>query len=180
MIRRQDRVRGRAPSTKRRRRTAGADRHEQLTLAVLKQFRLIFGSVRHHFRQVEEQCGISGSQLWVLREVGEAPGIGVSALARKLSIHQSTCSQLVESLVARGYLSKARSGEDQRRVGLALTRAANKVLASAPGPAEGLLPTALAGLSNQSLVDLSGHLDRLIAELEVQDRRHAHRPLADL
>lgn len=155
-------------------------RHEQLAVDVLKQFRLIFGSVRHHFRQVEEQCGISGSQLWVLREVRETPAIGVSALARRLSIHQSTCSQLVESLVARGYLSKLRSGEDQRRVGLSLTKGATKVLAAAPGPAEGVLPMALAELTSQSLLTLSAHLDKLIAQLQVQDKRHAHRPLADL
>jgi MarR family transcriptional regulator, organic hydroperoxide resistance regulator len=165
---------------KKRATPAAVDRHEQLSLNVLKQFRLIFGSVRHHFRQVEEQCGISGSQLWVLREVVEAPGIGISALARKLSIHQSTCSQLVESLVKHGYLIKLRSGEDQRRVGLNLTKAAAKVLASAPGPAEGLLPTALSGMSNQSLLTLSAHLDKLVAALQVQDKRHAHRPLADL
>lgn len=161
-------------------RSSGSGRHEQLTLAVLKQFRLIFGSVRQHFRQVEQTCGISGSQLWVLREVSEEPGIGVSALAGKLSIHQSTCSQLVEALVTRGYLSKLRLGEDQRRVGLTLTKAAIKLLAGAPRPAEGLLPTALSELSNQSLLTLSAHLDKLVAELRVQDKGHAHRPLADL
>jgi len=160
--------------------SSGKDRHVQLTLGVLKQFRLIFGSVRQHFRQVEETCGVSGSQLWVLREVGAAPGIGVSVLAGKLSIHQSTCSQLVESLVTRGLVNKARLGDDQRRVGLTLTKAGTKILASAPGPAEGLLPTALAELSNQSLVTLSAHLDELIAELRPKDQLHAGRPLADL
>ena len=93
-------------------------RHKQLTLDVLKQFRLIYGSVRHHFRQVEETCGVSGSQIWMLHELHSAPGIGVSDLAHRLSIHQTTCSQLVEKLVARGYVEKTRSEEDQRRVGL--------------------------------------------------------------
>lgn len=165
---------------KKRAKGAQADRHEQLTLAVLKQFRLIFGSVRQHFRQVEEQCGISGSQLWVLREVHDSPGIGISALAGKLSIHQSTCSQLVEALVDQGLLAKQRSRTDQRRVGLTLTKSARTVLVSAPGPAEGLLPTALGELSGQSLLTLNAHLDKLIGELQVRDARLAHRPLADL
>lgn len=97
-------------------------RHERLTLEVLKQFRLILGSVRYHFRRIEETCGISGSQLWVIREVSAAPGIGVSALTQKLSIHQSTCSQPVETLVGRGFLTKVRLGNDQRRVGLTLKK----------------------------------------------------------
>jgi len=149
-------------------------RHEQLTLDVVRQFRLIFGSVRHHFRNVEESCGISGSQLWVIREVSAAPGVGVSALAIKLSLHQSTCSQLVEGLVARGLLKKLRLGEDQRRVGLTLTPRAAKVLAQAPGATEGILPTALSELSNQALLTLSAQLKRLIAELRTQNGNRAH------
>lgn len=161
-------------------RSSQSGRHQQVTLTVLKQFRLIFGSVRHHFRQVEERCGISGSQLWVIREVHDEPGIGVSALATKLSIHQSTCSQLVDALAVRGLLTKVRLGDDQRRVGLTLTSMAKKILAKAPGPAEGLLPMALSELSTSSLLTLSAHLDKVIAELSVKDKGHAERPLADL
>jgi len=155
-------------------------RHEQLAVEVLRQFRLIYGSVRQHFRDVEETCGISGSQLWIVREIQDLPGIGVSALAVKLSIHQSTCSQLVEALVARGYVTKARYAYDQRRVGLNLTKAALKALENTPGPAEGVLPKALSGLSNPSLTVLSSHLDKLIAELRLRDKRYATKPLADL
>ncbi len=88
-----------------------------LQMQVLRQFRLIYGSVKQHFREVEERCGISGSQVWLLREVATAPGTGVSRLAERLSIHQSTCSLLVEKLVGAGLIAKTRSAEDQRRVG---------------------------------------------------------------
>ncbi len=163
-----------------KRQTVSHTRHERLALGVLKQFRLIYGSVRQHFRDVEETCGISGSQLWIIREINDAPGIGVSALAAKLSIHQSTCSQLVEALVAHGYVIKARLTEDQRRVGLTLTKAATKALSTAPGPAEGILPKALSELPNTSLISLNSHLEKVIAELRVQDERLANKPLADL
>jgi DNA-binding MarR family transcriptional regulator len=155
-------------------------RHKQLTLDVLKQFRLIYGSVRHHFRQVEETCGVSGSQLWLLHEVQSAPGIGVSDLAHRLSIHQTTCSQLVEKLVVHGYVEKTRSEQDQRRVGLTVTRSAAKVLKDAPGPAEGLIPEALMGLSESTLESLSTNLGKLIRGLHVQDEQAAERPLSDL
>lgn len=155
-------------------------RHKQLTLDVLKQFRLIYGSVRHHFRQVEETCGVSGSQLWLLHEVQSAPRIGVSDLAHRLSIHQTTCSQLVEKLVAHGYVEKTRSEQDQRRVGLTVTRSAAKVLKDAPGPAEGLIPEALMGLSESTLESLSTNLGKLIRGLHVQDEQAAERPLSDL
>jgi DNA-binding MarR family transcriptional regulator len=155
-------------------------RNKQLTLGVLKQFRLIYGSVRQHFRQIEEKCGISGSQLWMLHEMQDAPGIGVSELALRLSIHQTTCSQLVEKLVARGYVVKTRSEEDQRRVGLAVTKRAAKVLTDAPGPAEGLIPEALLGLSEATLQSLATNLGQLIDGLHLQDEQAAERPLAEL
>jgi len=162
------------------RRSVGDRHHKILALEVLKQFRLIYGSVRQQFRQIEEACGVSGSQLWVMHEVSQAPGIGVSDLAQRLSIHQTTCSQLVEKLVAHGYVVKTRSTEDQRRVGLTLTKSAAKVLKDAPGPAEGLLPQALMGLSAATLYSLTTHLGKLIAELSLPDEKAAEKPLADL
>ena len=72
--------------------------HTTLAKQALKQFRIIFGAVRHHFRDIESTCGISGSQLWLLHEIASHPELGISRLAENLSIHQSTCSLLVEKL----------------------------------------------------------------------------------
>lgn len=155
-------------------------RKEQLPLHVLKKFRLIFGSVRRHFKQIESSCGISGSQLWILQEVVRSPGVGVSELANRLSIHQSTCSQLVEKLVRQELLVKQRSSEDQRRVGLMPTAAAKKTLSKAPGPVEGLLPEALNAMTTASLSQLDSALDELILQLHIGDAGDADRPLADL
>lgn len=151
-----------------------------LTLAVLKQFRLIYGSVRQHFREVEQLCGISGAKVWLLHEISGTPGIGVSELARRLSIHQSTCSQLVDKLEARGLVTKQRLPSDQRRVGLHVTDTAADLLRRIPGPAEGLLPDALQGLSEDSLHVLHDHLAQLIDQLARLDEPSADKPLADL
>lgn len=52
------------------------------TIEALQNFRIIFRSVRRHFHEVEERCGISGSQLWALSVVVQSPGIRVKDLAR--------------------------------------------------------------------------------------------------
>lgn len=152
----------------------------QLSVQVLKKFRIIFGSVRQHFREVEEACGVTGSQLWILQEVAKTPDIGVSELAERLSIHQSTCSQLIEKLVTRGLVIKERSKEDQRRVGLCLTEEASRILKKAPGPAEGILPEALQGLSESELLALDKSLIEVIGQLRTKDDRLADKPLSDL
>lgn len=151
-----------------------------LSVAVLKSFRIIYGSVRQHFRQVQRACGISGSQVWILHELLRDREIGVSELAVKLAIHQSTCSLHVEKLVRLGYLTKTRLKADQRRVALAVTAKGRKVIASAPGPAEGVLPEAIAELSPAALRGLLRGLRQIIAALDITDEAAADKPLADL
>lgn len=151
-----------------------------LVLDVLQQFRLIYGSMRQYFRLVEARCGVSGSAMWVLQEVQRQPGIGIGELARRLGIHQSTCSLLVDKLVARAYLGKTRQASDQRRVGLMLATAGETALAALPGPAEGLLPQALSALPEVALKTLNINLDALIRQLPARDEPSATTPLADL
>ena len=152
----------------------------QLSLQALKKFRIIYGSVRQHFREVEQTCGVTGSQLWILQEVARTPGMGISELADRLSIHQSTGSQLVEKLVVRGLINKVRSKEDQRRVGLRVTEEAAKLLKNAPGPAEGVLPEALQALPESALLALDNALMEVIGQLHIRDDKLANRPLSDL
>ena len=152
----------------------------QLSLQALKKFRIIYGSVRQHFREVEQTCGVTGSQLWILQEVDKTPGMGISELADRLSIHQSTGSQLVEKLVVRGLINKVRSKEDQRRVGLRVTEEAAKLLKNAPGPAEGVLPEALQALPESALLALDNALLGVIGQLRIRDDKLANRPLSDL
>lgn len=152
----------------------------QLSIQVLKKFRVIYGSVRQQFRDVEQSCGVTGSQLWILQEVARTPDIGVSELAERLSIHQSTCSILVEKLVTRGLAIKERGKEDQRRVGLCVTEDALQTLKKAPGPAEGILPEALQSLSESALHSLDVALAELVEQLQARDDRLADKPLSDL
>ena len=153
---------------------------KQLSLHVLKKFRIIYGSVRQHFREVEQSCGVTGSQLWIMQEVANTPGIGVSDLAEKLSIHQSTCSQLVEKLASRKLVIKERNDRDQRRVGLHLTNEAAKLIMRAPSPAQGVLPEALWALSAETMQTLDASLEKVVEQLQIRDDKLAEKPLSDL
>jgi MarR family transcriptional regulator, organic hydroperoxide resistance regulator len=152
----------------------------ELTMDVLQQFRVIYGSMRHYFREVEERCGLSGSQMWVLQEVQKTPELGVTELAHRMGIHQSTCSLLVEKLVTQGCLIKRRPHEDQRRVGLCLTPDGLKAIKALPGPAEGILPEALAAIPDVVLKTLNINLSELIRYLPGHDDAFAQTPLADM
>lgn len=151
-----------------------------LSFQVLKKFRQIYGSVRQHFHEVEQSCGVSGSQLWILQEVANTPGVGVSELSGRLSIHQSTCSQLVEKLVTRNLIIKERGKDDQRRVGLCVTEITEELLRNAPGPTEGVLPEALMALPEGVLNELNASLAAVISQLQIRDDKYADKHLADM
>ncbi|RIX46090.1 MAG: MarR family transcriptional regulator [Rhodocyclales bacterium GT-UBC] len=153
---------------------------QELQLDVLQQFRVIYGSMRHYFRELEQRCGLPGSQTWVLQEVTRTPEIGVGELARRMGIHQSTCSSLVEKLVGRGLLSKQKHSVDQRRVGLCVTAAGRDVMQRLPGPADGVLPQALASMPLVSLKTLKINLDELLLFIPGEQDGFATTPLAEM
>lgn len=148
-------------------------------MEVLQQFRVIYGTLRQHFREVEERCGLTGSQMWILQEVQRTPGLGVTELATRMGIHQSTCSQLVDKLVSLGCLTKNRLHEDQRRVGLGLSDSGIAAISALPGPAQGILPAALAGLPEVAIKTLHVNLSELIRHLPGKEEAFAWTPLSE-
>lgn len=136
--------------------------------------------MRQHFREIEQTCGVTGSQLWIMQEISATAGIGISELAEKLAIHQSTCSLLVDKLVVRKLVIKERNKLDRRRVGLRLTIDAIKLLKKSPGPAEGILPEALRALPAGTIRSLDSSLAKVIEQLEIKDEKLTERPLSEL
>jgi DNA-binding MarR family transcriptional regulator len=146
---------------------------------VLRQFRIVFNSVKTHFRRVEREAGLGGAQLWALSVIAQSPGIGVTELARSLDIHQSTASNLVRTLTARGLVSAARDGFDRRGVALRALPTADALLQNAPLPFAGVLPDALSSLDAATLERLEADLASLIALLAA-DEASGQVPLAQL
>jgi DNA-binding MarR family transcriptional regulator len=155
------------------------DALDQPAARVLRRFRLVFNAVKTHFQQVEKKAGVGGAQIWALSVVRAQPGIGVSALAQAMDIHQTTASNLVKALVGAELLVAEKNGADRRTVQLRVLPAGTRVLRKAPGAFAGVLPDALARLDAQTLVRLDRDLSALIRELGVDDKA-AGIPLAQL
>ncbi len=147
--------------------------------AVLRQFRMVFGAVRSHFKQIEKLVGLGGAQVWALSVVQKHPGLSLGELARRLDVHQSTASNLVKGLVGKGLVQMEKDALDKRQLHLQVTEQALRLLAQVPGPVEGLLPHALARLPESSLNKLQRELSELIKVLKV-DESAATIPLAEL
>lgn len=148
---------------------------------VLRQFRVVFGAVRQHFHQVEKQTGVGGAMVAALGYVQAQPGLRVSGLAVAMDVHQSTASNLVKQLVQRQLITVVKAEDDRRSVCLHLAPAGQNVLAKVSGPREGVLPRALAELSEETLEQLEHGLAELLQQLTLSDDgQTARTPLADL
>jgi len=148
---------------------------------VLRQFRIVFNTVRSHFQQIERQSGLGGAQLWTLSILAQRPGIGIGELADAMDVHQSTASNLVRVLVRKGLAVSNRDVDDRRAVNLTVSEAGRAILAVAPGPFAGVLPDALARLDEQTLAQLTAGLSVLIDRLNVEEvDTAAQTPLASM
>lgn len=143
----------------------GADSDDERVptfLKVLRQFRELFRVSQQHFQRVEAKCGVSGAQLWALCEIGERPGMTVSEIARALSIHLSTASNLLDKLESRKLIRRDRGAADQRVVHVFITREGEKIVKRAPSPAEGVIPDALQKLPDRALLRLHSDLSKVL------------------
>lgn len=146
---------------------------------VLRQFRLVFNTVKTHFQQMEKRAGLGGVQVWALSVVRDRPGIGVNDLARALDVRQPTASNLVKALAEQDMIEARKDERDGRAVKLHLRPAGARVLRRAPGPFTGVLPEALATLDPATLERLEQDLTVLIKVLGA-DERGANIPLSQM
>jgi DNA-binding MarR family transcriptional regulator len=153
------------------------DPRRVLFQTVLKNLRIIFRSVQTYSRWVEKESGVSAAQLWMLWELYNEPGLTVSRLANVLSIHQSTCSNMLDKLQQKGLICRDRNSSDQRVVRLFLTESGAALLKKAPRPAQGALADVLLRLPDNALADLDSGLVQLVAALQVKDKEAGMIPI---
>lgn len=151
----------------------------ELVRAVLKNFRVVFRSVQKHSTGVEARCGVSGAQLWAMWELLIAPGMRVTELARAMSVHLSTVSNLLDKLETRGLIRRERAGPDQRVVKLYLTTEGLDVVNRAPRPAQGVLTDTLNRMPDDMLSELQRCLVHLVTLIGLKDDGAALQPLSD-
>lgn len=143
----------------------------------LKKLRIVIRAAQRHSAWIEKQSGVTGAQLWVMQELHETPGLRVGEIAEKLAIHQTTASNLLDALVKKGLVLKARDTVDQRVVKLALSEHGKILIRKAPTPARGLLPEALRQLTQDSLMDLNRGLRALLDVIDQVDESNGLQPL---
>jgi DNA-binding MarR family transcriptional regulator len=153
------------------------DERTRQVQVITQRLRIVFRTIQAHAKTVETECGLSSAKLWMLNEIAAEPGLKVSKLAAALSIHPSTCSNMLSKLEERGLINRDRSKQDQRTVYLFVTEQGKKLLENAPRPRQGKLANALHSLSESQLARLEVGLEDLIKVLQHHDEDAGFLPI---
>lgn len=103
---------------------------------ILDAVRRLVRMLRVSDRSAQSRLGISGAQLFVLRELGKTPGLSLNELAARTRTDQSSVSVVVGRLFDAGLLTRERDDRDARRLILNLTSEGRALMARAPSTAQ--------------------------------------------
>jgi DNA-binding MarR family transcriptional regulator len=119
-------------------------------------------------RDAEKLAGLSGAQLFVLRNLGTAT-LSVNELAERTHTDQSSVSVVVEKLVRRCLIDRSRSAGDLRRAQLQMTDKGRKVLHSSPAAAQERMIAGLKRLLPKERKMLAQLLVELIHNMGIEE-----------
>lgn len=133
--------------------------------AVADRLRPVLLQLNRHLRREARLAGITAGQVSLLVLIRKSPGIGVRDLAEREAMSAPAMSGYVDRLEAAGLVTRTRSTDDRRRVGLEVTKQGEKVLRAVKRRRTEWLRERLAGLSEEELeaIDAAiGPLERIL------------------
>jgi DNA-binding MarR family transcriptional regulator len=116
------------------------------SIRAMEALRRIVRALSSSSREASSSGGLSGAQLFVLRQVGARPGLSVGQLAASTLSRQSTVSEVVSRLAERGLVARETSAADARQTELSLTARGRRAIAKFGGTAQERLAAGLASM----------------------------------
>ena len=113
--------------------------------------------------------GIPSAQLFVLRQLRHKPAASVGDICRATFTSQSSVSEVVARLEAKGLLRSGRATDDNRRVELSLTEAGRRLVEKAPPPFQETLASALQRLSRDEQQALARGMTAWLQEAGIHE-----------
>jgi DNA-binding MarR family transcriptional regulator len=134
----------------------------------VQSLRRIFKAIQDYSQEVSNSFGITGPQLWALKMVSQHPGLALGDLSKKMYLHPSTVTGVIDRLESKGHVVRDRDSADRRVVKVNLTPAGQDLAAKAPNPIQGNMIYGLMKLSENELNTIYESVRKLaeIAEAE--------------
>jgi DNA-binding MarR family transcriptional regulator len=116
---------------------------------------------------VERDLGVSGAQLFVLRELAAEPGASIRRLSERTLTDPSSVSAVVARLVEAGLVTRTRAREDARRSVLDVSRRGTSLLARAPEPYQARMIAGLREMPAARLRQFRSVLSEIVSSVDI-------------
>lgn len=138
-------------------------------LEIMQSLRRIFKAIQDYSHEVTDKFGITGPQLWALKTISQNENLSLSDLSRRMYLHPSTMTGLMDRLEKRGYVKRNRDQVDRRVIYLQLTAEGKKLVKRAPNPVQGRMIYGLRNMKKGELSLIYDSVKKLVEIMEAQN-----------
>jgi DNA-binding MarR family transcriptional regulator len=136
---------------------------------IMQSLRRIFKAIQDYSHEVSIRFGITGPQLWTLKTMSQDRNLSLSELSKRMYLHPSTITGVIDRLEKRGYVSRDRDREDRRVIKVQLTPKGKRLAKRAPNPVQGKMIYGLRNLGNRRLHAIYNSIRELVEIMEAQN-----------
>jgi MarR family transcriptional regulator, organic hydroperoxide resistance regulator len=143
-------------------------RNEAISETV-QSLRRIFKAIHDYSQEVSQEYGITGPQLWALKTISENGSLSLGELTKKMYLHPSTVTGVVDRLETKGYVFRDRGQKDRRVVKVQLTAGGMELTKKAPNPVQGKMIHGLRKLKQRELRVIHKSVEKLVEIVEAKN-----------
>ena len=136
---------------------------------IMQSLRRIFKAIQDYSQEVSQKFGITGPQLWTLKTLSANGSLPLGELSKRMYLHPSTITGVVDRLEMKGYVVRDRGHEDRRVVWVQLTSRGKKIASRAPNPIQGKMIYGLRKLKREDLNDIYHSVEKLVQMVEARN-----------
>lgn len=139
---------------------------DEAVAETMESLRRILKSLQDYSQSVLSHFGVTSPQLWVLKTLAQDGDLTLGDLSKRMSVHPSTITRVVDRLEKKGYVIRIRNQRDRRLVKVQLTPKGVELAKRAPNPMQGKMIYGLRRLKKEELYSIYKAMARLVAIME--------------
>ena len=136
---------------------------------IMQSLRRIFKAIQDYSQEVSQKFGITGPQLWALKTISTSGSLPLGQLSKRMYLHPSTITGVVDRLEKKGYVARDRVLKDRRIVMVKLTPKGKSTVSKAPNPIQGKMVYGLNKLKQKNLNSIYDAVEKLVEIAEAQN-----------
>jgi len=136
---------------------------------VMQSLRRIFKAIQDYSQEVYNKFEITGPQLWALKTISQNENLYLSELGKRMYLHPSTITGLIDRLEKKGYVERSRDQKDRRVIYVQLTPKGKRIVKKAPNPIQGKMIYGLGRLRREELNSIYDSVSKLVEIMEAQN-----------